>query len=210
MLRIPACLAATLAACSVSLAGGAERPTAFDGIIARQAKAHGVPESFVHRTVMRESRYNPRVIHNHCYGLMQIKHATARSMGYKGDPRGLLDPETNLTFAIPYLANAYRLADGDEGRATALFRGGYYYFAKRKGMLASLQTASSQPSRPESTSPAAPPPDPVMMFFSFLAGAPAETAAPAPSQASPLAVPQQSPQTSAAVASLAGNAAPRE
>ncbi|MGH6852342.1 MAG: transglycosylase SLT domain-containing protein, partial [Methylocella sp.] len=107
------------------------------------AKAHGVPEALVHRTVMRESRYNPRLVHNHCFGLMQIKYATARGMGYRGEARGLLDPRVNLTYAVPYLANAYRLADGDEDRATALFRRGYYYVAKHKKMQGKLRTASS-------------------------------------------------------------------
>jgi soluble lytic murein transglycosylase-like protein len=83
-------------------------------MIAREAKIHGVTETFVHRIVMRESRYNQRLVHNHCYGLMQIKYATARGMGYRGDARGLLDPEVNLMYVVPYLANAYRLADGNE------------------------------------------------------------------------------------------------
>jgi soluble lytic murein transglycosylase-like protein len=74
---------------------------------------------------------------------MQIKHATAREMGYRGDARGLLDPQTNLTYAVPYLANAYRLADGNEDRAASLFRSGYYAVAKRKKMQGLLRTASS-------------------------------------------------------------------
>ena len=61
---------------------------------------------------------------------MQIKYETARGMGYKGEARGLLDRQVNLTYGIPYLANAYHLADGNENRATALYRGGYYYLAK--------------------------------------------------------------------------------
>ncbi|PZR89337.1 MAG: lytic transglycosylase [Hyphomicrobiales bacterium] len=128
---------------SAAAAGPVERPTAYGEMIAREAKAHGVPEAFVHRIVMRESRYNPRLVHNHCFGLMQIKYATARGMGFRGEARGLLDPQVNLTYAVPYLANAYRLADGNEGRATALFSSGYYYVAKHKKMRGILRTASS-------------------------------------------------------------------
>ena len=124
-------------------------------MIAREAGIHGVPEAFVHRIVLRESRYKPRLVHNHCFGLMQIKYATAREMGYRGDARGLLDPQTNLTYAVPYLANAYRLADGDEDRATALFSGGYYYAAKRKKMQGLLRTASSPAPTPEPAPPLA-------------------------------------------------------
>jgi hypothetical protein len=161
------CCATVVLSCSTCFARPVARPTAYDDIIARQAKVHGIPESFVHRIVIRESGYNPRLVHHHCYGLMQIKYATARGMGYRGDPRG--DPETNLTYAIPYLANAYRLADGDESRATALFRSGYYYAAKRKKLLGALWTASAPPLMPAP----APPEPPRSSFsgpFSFLAG----------------------------------------
>ena len=66
--------------------------------MARQAEIHGVPEALVHRIVKRESRYQPGVVHRHCFGLMQIKYATAREMGYKGDAKGLLYPKIR-----PYL-----------------------------------------------------------------------------------------------------------
>jgi soluble lytic murein transglycosylase-like protein len=149
MPRILLSAAAALFMVSAAVAGPAERPTAYDEMIARQAKVHGVPEALVHRTVMRESRYNPSLVHNHCFGLMQIKYATARGMGYQGPTRGLLDPQVNLTYAIPYLANAYRLADGNEDRATALFSSGYYYVAKHKKMQGLLRTASSPALTPE-------------------------------------------------------------
>jgi soluble lytic murein transglycosylase-like protein len=135
--------AAALLACSTGFASPSARPTDYDEMIAREAKIHGIPEAFVHRIVMRESRYHPRLVHNHCFGLMQIKYATARGMGYRGDARGLLDASINLTHAVPYLANAYRLADGNEDRAMALFRGGYYDVAKHKKMQGLLRTAFS-------------------------------------------------------------------
>ncbi|MGQ0445276.1 MAG: transglycosylase SLT domain-containing protein [Beijerinckiaceae bacterium] len=153
MLRILLGAAAALFMVSAAAAGPFERPTAYDEMIAGAAKIHGVPEAFVHRIVMRESRYNPRLMHRHCFGLMQIKYATARGMGYRGDARGLLDPQVNLTYAVPYLANAYRLAGGDEDRAAALFSGGYYHVAKHKKMQGFLRTASS----PALTAEPAPP-----------------------------------------------------
>jgi soluble lytic murein transglycosylase-like protein len=155
LLRIPLGATTALLTCSMGFARPAERPTAYDQMIAREAGIHGVPEAFVHRIVMRESRYNPRIVHNHCFGLMQIKYATAREMGYRGDARGLLDPQTNLMYAVPYLANAYRLADGNEDRATALFSGGYYYVAKHKKMQGLLRTASSPAPAPEAAPPLA-------------------------------------------------------
>ncbi len=145
--------AAALLTFSIGTAFAAERSAAYDEMIARHARAHGVPAEFVHHMIMRESRYNPRAVHKNCYGLLQIKPATARSMGFGGDPRRLLDPETNLTYAVPYLANAYKIAGGNEQRATALFSRGYYRTAKRKRMLGALHTASAHELTPESAPP---------------------------------------------------------
>jgi soluble lytic murein transglycosylase-like protein len=107
---------------------------ALDEMIARHARANGVPESLVHRVVRRESGYNPRAVgRGGAMGLMQIKYATARAMGYGGSPSGLLDPETNLTYAVRYLAGAYRASGGSAGGAVSNYARGYYYAAKRRG-----------------------------------------------------------------------------
>jgi len=62
-------------------------------------------------------------------------------MGYSGACLGLLDADTNLTYGVPYLANAYHIAGGDHDRAIALYKTGYYYEAKRKGLLDTLVKA---------------------------------------------------------------------
>ncbi len=56
-------------------------------------------------------------------------------MGYKGNAKGLLDAETNLKYAVRYLSGAYKVAGGDEGQAVRFYARGYYYDAKRKGLL---------------------------------------------------------------------------
>ena len=66
---------------------------------------------------------------------MQISHATARGMGYRGAPSGLLDAETNLKYAVRYLRGAYVVAKGNHGVADRLYQSGYYYHAKRAGLL---------------------------------------------------------------------------
>jgi soluble lytic murein transglycosylase-like protein len=116
-----------------------------DALVAQHAKAHGIPETLVHRIIKRESGYNPLASNRGNFGLMQIRYATARGMGYKGAVSGLLDANTNLTYAVPYLANAYRIAGGNPDRAVALYAGGYYYEAKRKGLLHTLRTGISDP-----------------------------------------------------------------
>jgi soluble lytic murein transglycosylase-like protein len=131
----------TLASASVvsSAWAGANRHTALehnalDALVAAHAHANGIPESLVHRVIRRESGYNPRLVGSGgAMGLMQIKQATARGLGYTGSASGLLDAETNLTYAVRYLAGAYRLAQGNEDRAVGYFARGYYYAAKKAG-----------------------------------------------------------------------------
>jgi soluble lytic murein transglycosylase-like protein len=105
-----------------------------DALIARHAAANNVPEDLVRRVIKRESGGNPRVVSAGNYGLMQIKLATARSMGYTGNAAGLLDANTNMTYAVKYLAGAYRVANGSNNRAVHYYAAGYYYAAKSKGM----------------------------------------------------------------------------
>ena len=87
-----------------------------DSLVARHAAANGVPEDLVRRVIKRESGGNPRVVSAGNYGLMQIKLATARSMGYTGNAAGLLDADTNMTYAVKYLAGAYKAANGSSGQ----------------------------------------------------------------------------------------------
>ena len=112
--------------------GGGEG-SALDGMVAEQAGANGVPVSLVERVIRRESGGNPRAVSRGNYGLMQIRLGTARAMGYGGSASGLLDAATNMTYAVRYLAGAYRAAGGNESRAVALYARGYYHEAKAEG-----------------------------------------------------------------------------
>jgi soluble lytic murein transglycosylase-like protein len=114
-----------------------------DGLIARHAAANNVPEALVRRVIKRESGGNPHVVSAGNYGLMQIKLPTARAMGYTGSAAGLLDADTNMTYAVKYLAGAYKVADGNVDRAVHYYAAGYYYVAKRKGMNFGTNLASS-------------------------------------------------------------------
>ena len=96
--------------------------------------ANNVPEALVHRVIVRESKYHPGLVgRGGTIGLMQIKLATARGLGYTGTAEGLRDPETNLTYGVKYLAGACRAANGDHNRAMHYYASGYYYAAKRSG-----------------------------------------------------------------------------
>jgi soluble lytic murein transglycosylase-like protein len=114
---------------------------ALDERIAYYARVYDVPEALIHRSIRRESGYDPTIHAGPYWGLMQIRLDTARGMGYRGPARGLLDPDANLKYAVAYLANAYVVAGGDQDRALALYASGYFYEARRKGLLDRLRTA---------------------------------------------------------------------
>ena len=122
MKRLPviAWLAAT-AALLLSPEAKAQNRATYENMVAVHARANQVPEALVHRVIVRESKYHPDLIgHGGTIGLMQIKLATARGLGYKGDADGLRDPNTNLTYGVKYLAGAYRAAESNHDRAVHL------------------------------------------------------------------------------------------
>ena len=125
-------LAAT-AALLVSPQAFAQQRAQYESLVATHARANNVPEVLVHRVIVRESKYRPDLVgRGGTIGLMQIKLATARGLGYTGDAAGLRDPDTNLTYGVKYLAGAWRAANSDHARAMHLYASGYYYVAKRQ------------------------------------------------------------------------------
>ncbi|MBA3447923.1 MAG: lytic transglycosylase domain-containing protein, partial [Pseudaminobacter sp.] len=113
----------------------APRSPELDALIARYAAHYDVPEALVRRVVKRESNFRPAARNGPYWGLMQIRHDTARGMGFRGPASGLLDAETNLKFAVKYLRGAYLVAGGDHDQAVRFYSRGYYYDAKRRGLL---------------------------------------------------------------------------
>lgn len=109
-----------------------------DASIGHYASLYRVPESLVRRIIVRESGYNAGARHGPFWGLMQIRYDTARSMGYHGAPEGLLDADTNLRYGVRYLAGAYKVAYGDPEKAVSFYATGYYYDARRLGLLGAV------------------------------------------------------------------------
>ncbi|OCX66818.1 lytic transglycosylase [Thioclava sp. SK-1] len=104
-------------------------------LINRYADQYQVPRTLVHRVVQRESDYRPKARNGPYYGLMQILPQTARGMGFQGEAHELLDAEENLRWAVKYLRGAWMCADGSEEAAVGWYARGYYYEAKRRGIL---------------------------------------------------------------------------
>ena len=91
-----------------------------------------MPEALVHRVIVRESKYRPQLVgRGGTIGLMQIKLATARGVGYSGDADGPARSRHQ-----PHLwrkISRRRLARRQWRRTTApcaIMPSGYYYAAK--------------------------------------------------------------------------------
>lgn len=104
-------------------------------LINRYSDHYGVPRSLTHRAIQRESRYRPEARNGPYFGLMQILPQTARGMGFRGAPSELLDAETNLKYGVKYLRGAWLVSDGSQDRAVKWYARGYYYEAKKRGLL---------------------------------------------------------------------------
>ncbi|MHA7777446.1 lytic transglycosylase domain-containing protein [Roseibium sp. M-1] len=99
-------------------------------LIRKAAAKHGVPVQIAKAVVQVESNFNPRARGSAGeVGLMQIKPATARGIGYRGSTTALYDPETNLEWGMKYLAGAHKKAGGDVCGTILRYNAGH--FAKR-------------------------------------------------------------------------------
>ena len=99
------------------------------------SRQYQVPSAMVQRIILRESQHRPGARNGSYYGLMQLSPQTARTMGHRGSPASLLDADTNLRYGVEYLRGAWMVADGNPDKTVMWYSRGYYYEAKRKGLL---------------------------------------------------------------------------
>ncbi|MCK0208017.1 transglycosylase SLT domain-containing protein [Starkeya koreensis] len=95
-------------------------------LVDREARANGVPVALARAVVRIESNWNTRLTGRAGeVGLMQIKHQTARGVGYIGSRAALYEPANNIRYGMRYLAGAYRLAGGDTCGTVMRYQGGH-------------------------------------------------------------------------------------
>lgn len=76
-------------------------------LVTRIAAREGVPSHIAHAVVRNESNYRPGATGRAGeIGLMQIKIASARGIGFAGSRAQLYDPVVNLTYGMRYLRAA--------------------------------------------------------------------------------------------------------
>lgn len=94
-------------------------------LIKAMAPAQGVPTWFALRIAHVESNYNPNMRGSHGeYGVFQMKCATAKDIGFRGDCGQLLDARTNIQWGLRHLAIAIGKSDGNLRLAASKHNGG--------------------------------------------------------------------------------------
>ncbi|WJH40305.1 transglycosylase SLT domain-containing protein [Aliirhizobium terrae] len=102
------------------------RRSHYEALIQKYANEYDVPTELALAVVQIESSFRPTVKGSAGeIGLMQIKPATAKLMGYDGKATGLYDPETNIRFGMKYLAGANDLGDGKICRTILKYNAGH-------------------------------------------------------------------------------------
>lgn len=100
-----------------------QRRAQYLDIVQREAESAGIPWQLLDAIIVRESGYRPDAQSNlprdPAQGLGQLRTPAAIDAGI--DPSKRLDPETNIRGSANYLAQMYRRAGGDWGRAGAAY-----------------------------------------------------------------------------------------
>lgn len=95
------------------VAGKAVSGAKYGEIVARYAGTYGVPVALAHAVIRVESNYRADARGRAGeVGLMQIKPATARGLGFSGSVKALYHPETNIKYGMKYLGMAHKLGGG--------------------------------------------------------------------------------------------------
>lgn len=94
-------------------------------MIKSQAPSFGVPTWFALRIAKIESGYNPNVRGKAGeYGVFQLKCATARGVGFRGNCSQLLNASTNVRYGLKHLSIAVRTSHGNLKLAASKHNGG--------------------------------------------------------------------------------------
>jgi soluble lytic murein transglycosylase-like protein len=104
---------------------GAGQHNAVISMIKSQAPSYGVPTWFALRIAKIESGYNPLARGKAGeYGVFQLKCATARGIGFRGDCSQLLNASTNVRYGLKYLSMAVNSSHGNLQLAASKHNGG--------------------------------------------------------------------------------------
>jgi soluble lytic murein transglycosylase-like protein len=94
-------------------------------IVKSEAQRQGVPVGLAMKVAKAESNFRCSAVGRAGErGVMQIKPATARGVGYKGSAAGLNNCSTGIRYGMIYLRMAYKKAGGNWYRTAILYNAG--------------------------------------------------------------------------------------
>jgi hypothetical protein len=95
-------------------------------LVRQEAQQRGLPAEVADAVAQVESAYNPNAVGTVGeVGLMQVRPTTAAMLGHSGTIADLHEPSTNIRYGVRYLAEAWKLANGDLCRALMKYRAGH-------------------------------------------------------------------------------------
>lgn len=113
---------------------------------------YGIPQGLLEAICYVESNHNPMAVTHRdggsaSLGICQVKYKTARFMGFKGQPNGLLKPEVNIEYAAKYLSYQLKRYKGNYAKAITAYNkgsstshGGSEYLTKVFNYYVSIQS----------------------------------------------------------------------
>jgi hypothetical protein len=98
----------------------------YRALLEHEAKLNGLPPDVADAVTAIESGYDPSAIGGVGeIGLMQVRPETAAMLGFRGGPGELAKPDVNIRYGVIYLAQAWRLTNGDLCRTLMKYRAGH-------------------------------------------------------------------------------------
>ena len=99
-------------------------------IIAETAKNIGVPGSLLLAICSHETGLTHKIKYNdgrsNTYGMCQIKHETAKMLGFKGSEKDLMNPKNNAKYAAKYLKYQLKRYNYNWCKSTLAYNAGSY------------------------------------------------------------------------------------
>lgn len=99
-------------------------------IILSAAKNVGVPGSLLLAICTHETGLKHKIVYNdgktHTFGMCQVKHETAKMLGFKGTQNQLMKPEVNAKYAAKYLKYQFKRYNNDWCKSTSAYNAGSY------------------------------------------------------------------------------------
>ena len=99
-------------------------------VIITAAKTIGVPSSLLLAICSHETGLTHKINYNdgksHTFGMCQVKHETAKMLGFKGSEKDLMRPEVNAKYAAKYLKYQFKRYNNNWCKSTSAYNAGSY------------------------------------------------------------------------------------